>query len=90
MTASNSLASPPPAPTPRGPAGPEVGRALEAIQHKLKLLEFGLYGLQQLGRRASVDLEDLGPFYRLAEEIGTDLAALRERLCPPAPDEPAA
>ena len=53
---------------------------LEPILRKLKLLEFGLYGLQQYGRNAPVDIEDLGPFYRLAEEISGDLLAIQARL----------
>ena len=62
----------------------------EAILQKLKLMEFGLYGLQQYGRSAPLDLEDLGPFYRLAEEIQGDVLALQERLAPPPMTEPAA
>jgi hypothetical protein len=54
--------------------------ALEPILQKLKLLEFGLFGLQQYGRNAALDVEDLGPFYRLAEEIGGDVVALQQRL----------
>jgi hypothetical protein len=54
--------------------------ALEPIFQKLKLLEFGLFGLQQYGRNASLDVEDIGPFYRLAEEIGGDVLALQRRL----------
>ncbi len=53
---------------------------LDAIAHKLKLLEFGLYGLQESGRISPLDIEDLGPFVRLAEEIGSDVEALRGRL----------
>jgi hypothetical protein len=53
---------------------------LEAILQKLKLLEFGLFGLQHYGRNAPVDVEDLGPFYRLAEEISSDVLALQARL----------
>jgi hypothetical protein len=55
---------------------------LEGILHKLKLLEFGLFGLQQYGRNASLDVEDIGPFYRLAEEIQAEVLALQERLVP--------
>jgi len=77
------------APSPRSPTDGEMRLALETIQQKLKLLEFGLYGLQQLGRRVSADLDDLGPFYRLAEEIGSDVSALRERLLLAGPEEPA-
>ena len=33
--------------------------ALEPILQKLKLLEFGLFGLQQYGRNAALDVEDL-------------------------------
>lgn len=62
----------------------------DVILQKLKLLEFGLYGLQQYGRSAPLDLEDLGPFYRLAEEIQGDVLALQERLAPPSMSEPAA
>ena len=53
---------------------------LESILQKLKLLEFGLYGLQHIGRNVPVDVEDLGPFYRLAEEISSDVLALQARL----------
>jgi hypothetical protein len=62
---------------------------LEVILQKLKLLEHGLYGLQQYGRNAPLDVEDIGPFYRLAEEIGSDLTALRRRLEPLPPAGPA-
>jgi hypothetical protein len=55
---------------------------LDVVLQKLKLLEFGLFGLQQYGRNASLDVEDIGPFYRLAEEIQADVLALRERLVP--------
>jgi hypothetical protein len=80
----------PDAPPPLSPVpGSAAADNLDGILRKLKLLEFGLYGLQQLGRTAPVDAEDLGPFYRLAEEIGSDLAALKERLLPPDPPEPA-
>lgn len=54
----------------------------EAILQKLKLLEFSLYGLQQSGRGANPDVEDLGPFYRLAEEIESDVLELQRRLGP--------
>jgi hypothetical protein len=70
--------------------GSAAADELDGVLRKLKLLEFGLYGLQQLGRTAPVDAEDLGPFYRLAEEIGSDLAALKERLLPSDPPESAA
>ncbi len=56
--------------------------AFDVILQKLKLLEFGLYGLQQYGRSAPLDVEDLGPFYRLAEEIQGDVLALQDRLAP--------
>ena len=59
---------------------PLCADALEPILQKLKLLEFGLFGLQQYGRNASLDVEDIGPFYRLAEEIGGDVLALQRRL----------
>jgi hypothetical protein len=62
----------------------------DGILQKLKLLEFGLYGLQQYGRSAPLDVEDLGPFYRLAEEIQGDVLALQERLAPPPITEPGA
>ena len=65
--------SPPPAPR----VGPED---FDLILQKLKLLEYGLYGLQQSGRFGVLDLEDLGPFYRLAEEVGSDVLALQRRL----------
>jgi len=66
---------------PHRPAASPLGAdALEPILQKLKLLEFGLFGLQQYGRNASLDVEDIGPFYRLAEEIGGDVLALQRRL----------
>jgi hypothetical protein len=52
----------------------------DPILEKLKLLEFGLYGVQESGRLAPLDIDDLGPFVRLAEEIGSDVEALRARL----------
>jgi hypothetical protein len=55
---------------------------LEMLTQKLKLLEFGLYGLQQYGRNAPLDAEDIGPFCRLAEEIESDVLALIRRLTP--------
>lgn len=55
---------------------------LEVILRKLKLLEHGLYGLQQYGRNAPLDVEDIGPFYRLAEEIESDVLALQQRRGP--------
>jgi hypothetical protein len=61
-------------------------RDLDVILQKLKLLEFGLYGLQQYGRNAPLDVEDIGPFYRLAEEIQSDVLGLQERLAPPPRD----
>ncbi len=54
----------------------------DPLLQKLKLLEFGLYGLQESGRVAPLDVEDLGPFVRLAEEIGSDVEALQGRLQP--------
>jgi hypothetical protein len=73
---------PSPAATPSYCAGlsPLCADALEPILQKLKLLEFGLFGLQQFGRNASLDVEDIGPFYRLAEEIGGDVLTLQRRL----------
>ena len=62
-------------PAPR--IGPED---FDPILQKLKLLEHGLYGLQQSGRFGALDLDDLGPFYRLAEEVGSDVLALQQRL----------
>ena len=53
---------------------------LDLVLQKLKLLQFGLYGLQHFGRHASLDVEDLSPFYRLAEEIEADVLALQCRL----------
>jgi hypothetical protein len=53
---------------------------LDPILEKLKLLEFGLYGLQQYRRSSGMDDEDIGPFYRLAEEIGGDILELQRRL----------
>ena len=58
------------------PLGPDD---LDPILEKLKLLEFGLYGLQQYRRSAGMDDEDIGPFYRLAEEIGSDLLEFQRR-----------
>jgi hypothetical protein len=55
---------------------------LEPLLQKLKLLGFGLYGLQQYGRNASLDVEDIGPFYRLAEEIESDVLELQRKLAP--------
>lgn len=52
----------------------------DVVLQKLKLLQFGLYGLQQYGRHASLDVEDIGPFYRLAEEIEADVLTLQSRL----------
>jgi hypothetical protein len=63
---------------------------LDVILQKLKLLEHGLYGLQQYGRRAPLDVEDIGPFYRLAEEIESDVLALQRRLGPQPTTGPAA
>jgi hypothetical protein len=65
-------------------APPALSNHLDGILQKIKLLEFGLYGLQQYGRNAPLDVEDIGPFYRLAEEIESDVLAIRERLtaCP--------
>jgi hypothetical protein len=62
----------------------------DVILQKLKLLEFGLYGLQQYGRSAALDVEDLGPFYRLAEEIQADVLALQERMAARPKAEPGA
>ena len=67
-------------PSPRAAISSLRSDALEPILQKLKLLEFGLFGLQQYGRNASLDVEDIGPFYRLAEEIGGDVLALQRRL----------
>jgi hypothetical protein len=64
---------------------------LNLILEKLKLLEFGLYGLQQYRRSSGMDDEDIGPFYRLAEEIGGDVLELQRRLETsrvPSPDKP--
>jgi hypothetical protein len=75
----------PPSQHPHPPAGDDPDASLAGLElaiQKLKLLEFGLYGLQQYGRNAPVDVEDLGPFYRLAEEIASDLQALRARRRP--------
>lgn len=59
---------------------------LDPILDKLKMLEFGLYGLQQCRRSTGTDDEDIGPFCRLAEEIGSDVLELQRRLAgPPAP-----
>jgi hypothetical protein len=67
-------------PSPRAVVSSLCSDALEPILQKLKLLEFGLFGLQQYGRNASLDVEDISPFYRLAEEIGGDVLALQRRL----------
>ncbi|HYL81289.1 MAG TPA: hypothetical protein VEU07_10785 [Candidatus Acidoferrum sp.] len=61
----------------RQPLGAED---LDPILEKLKLLEYGLYGLQQFRRSSGLDDEDIGPFYRLAEEIGGDVLELKRRL----------
>lgn len=63
-----------------GKPRPLVAEDLDAILEKLKLLEFGLYGLQQYRRSSGMDDEDIGPFYRLAEEIGGDVLELQRRL----------
>ncbi|HEX7548287.1 MAG TPA: hypothetical protein VF417_04755 [Candidatus Methylomirabilis sp.] len=55
---------------------------LEPLLQKLKLLGFGLYGLQQYGRNAILDVEDIGPFYRLAEEFESDVLELQRKLAP--------
>ena len=68
--------SPPRAPYP-------VAVDLEPLLQKLKLLGFGLYGLQQYGRNAPLDVEDIGPFYRLADEIENDVLELQRKLTPP-------
>jgi hypothetical protein len=82
MSAKPAAGEPGPAatPPPRAAISPLDSDTLEPILQKLKLLEFGLFGLQQYGRNASLDVEDIGPFYRLAEEIGGDLLALQRRL----------
>jgi hypothetical protein len=59
---------------------PPVAEDLNPILEKLKLLEFGLYGLQQYRRSSGMDDEDIGPFYRLAEEISGDVLELQRRL----------
>jgi len=65
------------------PRAPSPGAVdLEPLLLKLKLLGFGLYGLQQYGRNASLDVEDIGPFYRLAEEIESDVLELQRKLAP--------
>jgi hypothetical protein len=63
---------------------------LDLVLQKLKLLQFGLYGLQQYGRHASLDVEDIGPFFRLAEEIEADVLALQSRLVERATADPPA
>ncbi len=62
----------------------------DGVLEKLKLLQFGLFGLQQLGREAPLDVEDIGPFTRLAEEIESDLLLLQQRLPPPEIPRPSA
>ena len=66
--------------SPRAPSPTVVD--LEPLLQKLKLLQFGLYGLQQYGRNAPLDVEDIGPFYRLAEEIESDVLELQRKLAP--------
>jgi hypothetical protein len=61
---------------------------LDLVLQKLKLLQFGLYGLQQYGRHAPLDVEDIGPFYRLAEEIEADVLALQNRFAEPSTANP--
>jgi hypothetical protein len=76
-----SNSNPPPGPPATAVPPPRVtAEDLEAVVQKLKLLEFGLYGLQESGRISPLDIEDLGPFVRLAEEIGSDVEALQGRL----------
>jgi hypothetical protein len=70
-------ARPSPHPAGSGPLGPGD---FDGVVEKLKLLQFGLFGLQQLGRTAALDIEDIGPFTRLAEEIESDLLHLQQRL----------
>jgi hypothetical protein len=60
---------------------------LEGLVQKLKLLEFGRYGLQEYGRSAPLDVEDIGPFCRLAEEIESDVLALQQRMNPRARED---
>ncbi len=67
-----------------------VTDGFDGILQKLKLLEFGLYGLHQYGRTTPLDVEDLAPFYRLAEEIQADVLTLQARLAPPSEAHPAA
>ena len=69
-------------PVPATQSPPALDTRLDGILQKIKLLEFGLYGLQQYGRNAPLDVEDIGPFYRLAEEIESDVLAIREGLTP--------
>ena len=71
-------------PVPATQSPPVLDTRLDGILQKIKLLEFGLYGLQQYGRNAPLDVEDIGPFYRLAEEIESDVLAIREGFtaCP--------
>ena len=71
-------------PIPLDQPPPALSNRLNGILQKIKLLEFGLYGLQQYGRNAPLDVEDIGPFYRLAEEIESDVLAIREGLTNPA------
>jgi hypothetical protein len=66
--------------SPRAPSPAAID--LEPLLQKLKLLQFGLYGLQQYGRNAPLDVEDIGPFYRLAEEIESDVLLLQRKLPP--------
>ena len=70
--------------------GPLQPADFEGVLEKLKLLEFGLFGLQQLGRDAPLDVEDIGPFTRLAEEIESDLLLLQQRLLSPGTPTPPA
>jgi hypothetical protein len=62
----------------------------DVILQKLKLLEFGLYGLQQYGRSALAGRRGPRAVFRLSEEIQGDVLALQERLVPQPTAEPAA
>ena len=82
MTRENVGERPDPEAAARGSGSPGslAPEELDPILEKLKLLEFGLYGLQQYRRSSGLDDEDIGPFYRLAEEIGGDVLELQRKL----------
>ncbi len=80
VRAAKSAGERPPAQS--GRSGPLKSEDFDQVLEKLKLLEFGLFGLQQLGKSGALDGEDIGPFTRLAEEIESDVLDLQQRLLP--------